>query len=266
MKTRRQQRKKKKFPLIRTDKWQLHPTEKQRLQLELTVEEYRRLVRGLIGVVHVHWPEIADAPDQIKAVEVLIHKTAARPRVKYDYFSLNFYKFPSYLRRAAIHAAIGEVSSFVTRYNQWQSGIRQSRDAKPPRLTADTGIYPNLYQGQCIRFAEGFKTAQIKVWNGSDWVWTTPIPISGHRNRHLVESNERKSPQLIMRGKKCQLSQPFQINSGTLTEAGSVLAVDLGMNTTATVAVVDSDGTVKHREFIHPGRDIDQRDQRSRAN
>lgn len=74
--------------------WQLHPTEKQRLQLELTVEEYRRLVRGLIGVVYVHWTEIAAVPDQIKAVEVLIHKTAARPRVKYDYFSLNFYKYP----------------------------------------------------------------------------------------------------------------------------------------------------------------------------
>lgn len=150
----------------------------------------------------------------------------------------------------------------MTRYNQWQAGIRSRRDAKPPRLTALTGIYPNLYQGQCIRFGEGFRTAQIKVWNGSDWVWTTPIPISGHRNRHLVESNERKSPQLIVCGKKCHLSQPFQINPGNLAIAATVLAVDLGMNTTATAAVVGSDGTVKYREFIHPGRDIDRRDQR----
>ena len=37
---------------------------------------------------------------------------------------------------------------------------------------------------------------------------------------------------------------------------------NLGINTTATAAVVSSDGIVKHREFVHPGRDIALRDQR----
>ncbi|MDJ0901452.1 MAG: IS200/IS605 family accessory protein TnpB-related protein [Xenococcus sp. MO_188.B8] len=36
----------------------------------------------------------------------------------------------------------------------------------------------------------------------------------------------------------------------------------MGINTTATVSVINLDGTVSHREFIHPGRDIDRRDQR----
>ncbi|EKD06102.1 hypothetical protein SPLC1_S540470 [Arthrospira platensis C1] len=40
------------------------------------------------------------------------------------------------------------------------------------------------------------------------------------------------------------------------------MAVDLGINTTATVTVVTFDGTVIHRELIHPGPDIDRRYQR----
>nr|WP_272147097.1 IS200/IS605 family accessory protein TnpB-related protein [Spirulina subsalsa] len=43
------------------------------------------------------------------------------------------------------------------------------------------------------------------------------------------------------------------------------MAVDLGINTTATVTVVTFGGTVIHREFIHPGRDIDRRDQRLKS-
>ncbi|NEP48414.1 MAG: IS200/IS605 family element transposase accessory protein TnpB, partial [Moorea sp. SIO3C2] len=45
----------------------------------------------------------------------------------------------------------------------------------------------------------------------------------------------------------------------------NVTAVDLGINTTATIAVVTHDGTVIHREFIHPGRDIDRRDKRLKS-
>ncbi len=36
----------------------------------------------------------------------------------------------------------------------------------------------------------------------------------------------------------------------------------MGINTTATVSIVNFNGTVSHREFIHPGRDIDRRDKR----
>lgn len=36
----------------------------------------------------------------------------------------------------------------------------------------------------------------------------------------------------------------------------------MGINSTATVSVITSTGTVIHREFIHPGRDIDCRDKR----
>ena len=248
---------------IRTDKWQIKVTPPQKELLEKTVCEFRCLVRCLVGVVYTHWANIGslDAKAQIPAVEKLIHQTAKNPNPKYQYFNGRFYKFPSYYRRGAIQFAVGQVSSFVTRYRMWQSGIRNRRDALPPKLNATTGTYPPLYKGQCVKFADNNKSAAIKVFTGSDWIWIT-VGLTGHRQRHLNLANKRKSPYLIINKKGCHLSVPFQCKPAKLAEAQSVLSVDLGINTTATVSVINFDGTVSYREFIHPGRDIDRRDQR----
>jgi putative transposase len=153
------------------------------------------------------------------------------------------------------------VSSFVTRYREWQSRKRARKTALPPKLNADCGTYPPLYKGQCIQFTEDNNSAVIKVFTGTDWVWTT-IGVAGHRKRHLNPNNIRKSPYLIVNDKSCHLSVPFQIKKPKLKDKRSVLSVDLGINTTATASIVNFDGTVSHREFIHPGRDIDRRDKR----
>ena len=264
---------------VRTDKWQIVATGQQKGLLQNTVSEFRCLVRCLVGVVNTHWSTIGlkDAKSQIPAIEKLVHQTAKNPSPKYRYFNRRFWKFPSYYRRGAIQFAVGQVSSFNTRYREWQSGIRKRKDALPPRLNADCGTYPPLYKGQCIKFADDLKGAAIKVFTGTDWIWTT-VSITGHRQRHLNPNNQRKSPYLIVNGKGCHLSVPFQIKTPKLSDKDSVLSVDLGINTTATVSIINFDGTQSlsaqsrfatmarmrrsHREFIHPGRDIDRRDQR----
>ena len=248
---------------IRTDKWQIVATQKSKELLQNTVSEFRCLVRCLVGVVNTHWSTIGllDAKSQIPAIEKLIHQTAKNPSPKYQYFNRRFHKFPSYYRRGAIQFAVGQVSSFNSRYRDWQSGIRKRKTALPLRLNADCGTYPPLYKGQCIKFTEDNKSAAIKVFTGSDWVWTT-VKITGHRQRHLNPNNQRKSPYLIVNGRGCHLSVPFQIKTPVLQNTESVLSIDLGINTTATVSIVNFDGTVSHREFIHPGRDIDRRDKR----
>jgi IS605 OrfB family transposase len=141
--------------IIRTDKWTLTTNQTERAHLARTIGMYRAFVRALIGVVYVHWPDIARAESPCQAVECLIHATKQNPHPTYRYFDRKFYKFPSYLRRAAIEFAIGQVSSFVTRSAGWQSGKRTRPDARPPRLNADTGVYPVLYVGQCIGFCHG---------------------------------------------------------------------------------------------------------------
>ncbi|NEO21496.1 MAG: IS200/IS605 family element transposase accessory protein TnpB [Moorea sp. SIO1F2] len=257
--------KKRRKDLIRTDKWQLKPSQLQRQLLRLTVQEFRSICRGLISVVFTHWPELGglSSKQRIPAVERLMHKTRQNQYPKYEYFIRRFYKFPSYYRRSAISFAIGQVSSFVTRYMEWQSGIRKRRDAKPPRLNADCGCYPALYQGQCILFGAAMDTAKIKVFTGTDWVWTlVPVEIEPGYKRHLLDTNEKLSPYLIVNEKKCHLSVPFRCNPDDRQETNRVVSVDLGINTTAVASVVTSDGTVLARRFIHPGRDIDRRDKR----
>lgn len=80
------------------------------------------------------------AESQCAAVERLVHATAKNPNQRYRLFDQRFPKFPSYLRRAAIEAACGQVSSFVTRYAMWQSGRRKRRAALPPLRTNENDL------------------------------------------------------------------------------------------------------------------------------
>ncbi len=244
--------------IIRTDKWTLNPTTEQRLLFAETVKIYRQACRHLVGIIYTHWVELGGlTADQLTpAVERLMHETAKRPNIKYPQFNKAFYKFPSYYRRAAITFAAGQVSSFVTRYCEWQSGNRKRKDSKPPRLNADTGCYPALYKGQCYKL-HGFDQVEIKVFDGKNWVWTM-VQITGLRERHQVATNKMMSPLLVFNHRYYHLSVPFTCKPEKRKPEANVTAVDLGINTTATVAVVTDDGTVIHREFIHLGRDIDE--------
>ncbi|MGL4890640.1 MAG: hypothetical protein ACRC52_07545 [Aeromonas veronii] len=251
---------------IRTDKWRILPSAEQKQYLLNTVAEYRRLSRFLVTVVATHWPQLGVLSNDnlVPAVERLVHATAKNPDIKYPQIGRAFHKFPSYLRRAAIMFAVGQVSSYMTRYRDWQSGeSRNRRDAKPPAFNSDAGCYPALYKGQCFKL-HGFEQVEIKVFTGTDWVWTT-MPIISKRERHLVSTNQMKSPSLIINDRGCHLSVPFECHPEKVKGSGLVVAVDLGINTTATVSVVSRDGTVIHREFIHPGRDIDRRDKRLKS-
>jgi IS605 OrfB family transposase len=251
---------------IRTDKWRIAPDSEQRQYLLNTVREYRRLCRFLVTVICTHWVDLGNLSSNnlVPVVERLVHGTTKNPNPKYPQINRAFHKFPSYLRRAAIMFAAGQVSSYITRYRDWQSGqSRNRRDAKPPILNSDAACYPALYKGQCFKL-HGFEQVEIKVFTGTDWVWIT-MPIASLRERHLVSTNSIKSPSLIVNDKSCHLSVPFECHAQKVKGAGVVVAIDLGINTTATVSVVNRNGTVIHREFIHPGRDIDRRDKRLKS-
>jgi IS605 OrfB family transposase len=230
-----------------------------RLHLSATVDEYRAYSKALSYVVMGHWPELTAAKSFCAAVERLIHRTSKNPDPKYSYFEKRFYKFPSYLRRAAIEFVKGQVSSYLTRYREWQSGVRTRRDAKPPVFNVDAGCYPALYKGPLVKFDAHLRVAWIKVWNGSDWVWAE-VPITSKRQRHLTGSI--KSPYLVISEKHCHLAVPFGIVPPQW-ETDVVCAVDVGINTLATASIVCPDGTVLARKFIHPASDIDRRDKQA---
>ena len=167
------------------------------------------------------------------------------------------------MRRAAIADALGIVSSFQTRYREWQSGIRKYRKVRPPRLTAMCQSYPALYKGQQVKYNDDYQNVSLKIWNGSDWVWLEEIPVKGHGlNRHKVIGNQLKSPALVVNSKTCQLSMPVKIKPVKKEDSDYVCSVDLGINNAATCSIVGQDGTVKARKFINPARDIDRRNKR----
>jgi IS605 OrfB family transposase len=247
--------------VIRTDRWSLAASQKQRKMVQETVALYRAYVRALIGVLWVHQREVSTGPFPVAAVEKLIHATERNPHPKYPFFDRRFPKFPSYLRRAAIVAALGQVSSFSTRYDTWQSGQRKRRDALPPRRTGENTLNPPLYRGQCARFDAEYHTAALKLWSGTDWIWST-FRITAKRHRHEVSTNKALSPTLLADGKGVKLAIPFEVSVQYPPRKAvqRVCGVDLGIRKTATASIVTADGTVVARRFFHRGADIDRRD------
>jgi IS605 OrfB family transposase len=257
--------------IVRTDVWQQAASKSEKEQLLLTVLEYGAYLRPLVLIVNAQWKSLASLrpSERVNAVERMIHSTAKNPSPKHRYFLAkpkkrpSMLKFPSYLRRAAIADAISIVSSFQTRYREWHSEIRGKRTSAPPRLTAMCNSYPTLYKGQQVLYSQGSHSVRLKVWSGSDWVWTNEIKIKAFGNRrHLIPGNEIQSPSLVVNKKKCQLSMPVKVKKVALPESEFVASVDLGINSAATAAIVGKTGTVKARAFIDPAKDIDRRNQR----
>ena len=257
--------------LIRTDVWDLSATESQKRVMILTVAEYRRFVKPLVLVINARWISLVNltTKERVNAVEKIIHQTAKNPLPQHLYFQkvVNLYpsfrKFPSYLRRAAIADALGIVSSFQTRYRQWQSGERKHRFARPPKLTPMCNSYPALYQGQQVLYHSDYSSVDLKVWNGTDWLWLLDIKVKKHGlSRHLIAGNKIQSPALVVNQRTCQLSMPVQVKKVDLKETDFVCSIDLGINNAATASIVGRNGTVKARKFINPARDIDRRNQR----
>lgn len=230
--------------IIRSDS----PAQREALAGTLTL--YRRLVRDLMSVAFTHWPCVGSSEGNavVLIMEGLMHPTSKRPSVRYSYFHRRYYKFPSYLRRVAIMDAIGQVRSFLSRYGHWLDGQRRFPHARPPKLTASTHTFPSLYGNQCIKLNADATQAFIKVWHRNDWIWMS-YRLSGKlRYRGKGVS---KSPLLTFNGKQWGLSLPEAFEPAKATpKPNRVLAVDVGINTAATWAVVDDQGTVHARGFL----------------
>ena len=245
--------------IIRTDNWNLNPSTEDKICLQATVDEYRAFCKALSYVILGHWVRLQNADSKCAAIEKLIHQTKKNSQPKHKYFVTRFWKFPSYLRRAAIEFTWGQVSSYLTRYRTWQSGIRKRKDAQPPIFNPTANCYPVLYGGNLIKFTSNYSHANIKVWNGKDWVWSD-IPITSLRSRHKI--GKRLSPYLVITKTKCHLAVPFLIKPIAI-KGEKICAIDVGINTLATAVIVNQHGTVTARKFFHPSADIDRRDRQA---
>ena len=231
--------------------------------LKDTVVLYRGAVDFYISVILENWDAVfADIHTQKTAVntaEILTVTTKKHPVVPYD-FGKGFYKFPSYLRRAAIAEAFGKVSSYRSNLAGWEKTDPHTRGSKPGYPKAGF-IYPAMYRDNCyVRISD--YTARIKVFINHTWDWITVMLRKSDVDyiRHHCRHRKECVPTLQKRGKCWYLDFPFQRDvelNHTDIWGQTIVAVDLGINNCCTCAVMRPDGTVVGREFLRLPREYD---------
>jgi IS605 OrfB family transposase len=219
-----------------------------------TVAIYRDAVDFLIGVCLNEWDVIAGLGKhgQLAKVESLTHITNDNSIAKYINFDKKFYKFPSYLRRSAIMEAVGKVSSYKSNLANWEKADAKSRGRKPSFPKAGYA-YPCMYKTVMYERTDVYE-AKIKVYIRNTWDWITVSlrkSDADYINRWCA-SRKECAPTLMKRGHEWFLDFPFEENvklSDTDIYNQTIVAVDLGINSAATVSVMQSDGAVLGRYF-----------------
>ena len=224
-----------------------------------TVSIYRKAVDFLINVCLSEWDNISANKNNLlqqQYVERCIHATKDNPAPIYN-FDAKFYKMPSYMRRGAINEAIGKVSSYKSNLVNWQNNPA----GKEPSYPKAGYIFPSMYR--TVMYNQiGDYTAQIKVYIRNTWDWITVALKKSDMDYIYRRGTKRKqcAPTLQKRGKEWFLDFPFEENT-KLTDTSiyeqTIIAVDLGINTAATVSVMRSDGTILGRHFCKLSKETD---------
>jgi IS605 OrfB family transposase len=228
-----------------------------------TVEVYRHATDFLIQVCLNEWEQISPLKGQnrLTYVEALIHVTDRHPDVKYTKFDKQFYKLPSYLRRSAINEATGKVSSYKSNLANWENEDLKNRGRKPSFPKAGY-IYPCMYRGNMYQRI-GTYEAKIKVYIRNTWDWLTVKLRKSDVDyiEHRCATRKKCAPTLQKRGHEWHLDFPFMEEvelCNTDIQEQTIVAVDLGINTAATVSVMRSDGTILGRHFCKLSEETDR--------
>lgn len=221
-----------------------------------SIEQYRSAVKFFVDVCLREWNELSlinSNQYQQSYVESKTIITKNRKTVPYD-FNEVCYKMPVYLRRASINEALGKVSSYKSNLANWEKEDKRLR-GRQPTLIKVGNIYPVLYKVNMFLKTDDYK-AKIKVYRNNTWDWIevalkkSDIDYIKHHCGHLKEM----SPTLQKRGKQWFLDFPFKQTVklvSTPIREQTILAVDLGLNSSATCSVMRSDGMVLGRKFLH---------------
>ena len=215
-----------------------------------TIVIFRRVVDFLINVCINEWDDLfamSSTDEQNNHIERLIHATKHNPMPKYVEFDKLFYKLPSYYRRSAASSAIAIVKS-----------CKNSFKKKAP--TAEH-VYPRMYRKEMYARTDMYN-AKIKVFIRNTWDWiSVKLRKSDidYINRHCKDRKEC-APVLQKRGKEWFLDfcfeESYELNKTDIFDQ-TVVAVDLGINTAATISVMRSDGTILDRHFCKLTKETD---------
>ena len=224
-----------------------------------TVAVYRNAVDYLIDVCNVNWDKLSKIDGSLnkqRYIETLVHATKDNPEPLYD-FDTKFYKMPSYLRRGAINEAVGKISSYRSNLANWKS----NPIGREPSIPKAGYVFPSMYRTVMYNQVDDYK-AQLKVYIRNTWDWITVDLRKSDMDYIARHCKDRKQcvPTLSKRGKEWFLDFPFEEKvklNNTVVYNQTVVAVDLGINTAATINVMRSDGTILGRYFCKLPKEID---------
>lgn len=225
-----------------------------------SVSIYRKAVDFLINVCLNEWDNISVIKGNLlqqQYIERCIHGTKDNPVPIYD-FDTKFYKMPSYMRRGVINEAIGKVSSYKSNLDNWG----KNPIGKKPSYPKAGYVFPSMYRTVMYN-QTGYYTAQIKVYIRNTWDWITVNLKKSDMDYIYRRCNGRKqcAPTLQKRGKEWFLDFPFEENvklADIPVHEQTIVAVDLGINSAATISVMRSDGTILGRYFCKLSKETDQ--------
>ena len=194
---------------------------------------------------------IPEAKKRFNAAEHLIH-TTKKNHAHFD-FDIRFPKMPSYLRRAAIQHALGSVSSYESRMEQWEAAGELSGK---PNFTCENHAMSVFYRDVMYREGtEGKDEAYLKLYDGHDWRWFR-VCLS-HTDMEYLRRNwygkKASAPTLEKRHHKyfLRFSYTEEVALTQTPVRGQIIcSVDLGINTDAVCTIMRADGTVLGRKFI----------------
>lgn len=217
-----------------------------------TILMYRKAVDFFIDICIREWDRLKDQKGNRRnnELEKLTVCTAKRPEVPYP-FHHGFYKFPSYLRRAAMKEAGGKVSSYMSLVENWD---REGRHGRKPGYPCAGRAFPVLYKGNMYEEITSDRV-RIKVYIRNTWDWME-VELKRTDVDYIIRhcAGRRKcSPTLEKKGKEWFLVFSFEeevrLQKKSIWEQ-KVLAVDLGINHACVCTVMDAEGTVAGREFL----------------
>ena len=227
---------------------------KQNIPIRQTLEIYRSAVRYLVKVYESVWEELAQIENSKKrfnAAEHLVHTTKRNP-ARFD-FDFCFPKMPSYFRRAAVQHALGSVSSYRTRLEQWKA---EGQKTGKPYLKSEQYAMPVFYHNVMYREnTEEKDAAFLKLYDGHDWKWFA-VRLKHTDMEYLRKhwsGKKASAPTLEKKHDKYFLrftyAEEVSLNQTPVKEQ-TICSVDLGINTDAVCTIMQADGTVLGRKFI----------------
>lgn len=222
---------------------------------------FRDATAFLIHAAADHHEELSllNSRKQLTMMEGLCHKTKGNPDPAYPEFDTLFYKFPSYIRRAAIHGAVGHVLSHETRcdlyYGERDVEIARGHHYKKmePAFTFTPGVFPTLYKKESFRLSGN--TVKIKAYVRSTWDWVeVSMPSRDYKRlQRAMGEGTLKNPRLVYAYHKFYLEFPVVYKTRKMPDTPLskqlVLGADLGLNHGAVLSVSDASGTIHARAF-----------------